>query len=57
MKTEVQIKEELVRLEMDERLHYPTATIFGNAPLALIQVQLEAEIALLKWILEDDDKI
>lgn len=35
----------------DERLHYPTATIVENAPLALIQLQLKTERDMLCWIL------
>lgn len=30
----------------DERLSYPTATVFENAPLALIQLELETKIKL-----------
>ncbi len=34
-----------------ERLSYPPADIFSNAPLALIQVALKNQRDTLKWIL------
>ncbi len=51
MKTEKEIKAELKKLEADERLSYKTATIVENAPLALIQLEMETNIAALKWVL------
>jgi hypothetical protein len=51
MKTEQEIKDKLAELQSDERLGYPIATVFENAPLALIQADLEAKIAALKWVL------
>lgn len=36
---------------IDERLSYETATIFSNAPLALIQCSLTAELHALEFAL------
>lgn len=51
MKTERELKRMLKMLKSDERLYYPTATVFVNAPLALIQTQLATKINLLEQIL------
>lgn len=51
MKSKKQIINKIKELSNDERLSYPTATIIENAPLALIQLELECKIAILKWIL------
>lgn len=53
MRTEAEIRKKLAEVESDDRLGYRTATTFENAPLALIQLGLETEVATLKWILED----
>lgn len=45
------IAERLLDYEQDERGHYPVATVFENAPLALIQVKLETGRRELKWVL------
>lgn len=42
---------ELSELKADERNYYPTATVFANAPLALIQMGLTAQIHLLEKML------
>ena len=52
MKTKTEIEKKLKETESDERLGYPTATVFANAPLALIQTQLETLRSTLKWVLE-----
>jgi len=52
MKTKDEIEKKLQEVEADERLGYPAATVFANAPLALIQMELEAKRATLKWVLE-----
>lgn len=52
MKTQVEIEEMLKQVEADKRLSYPTATVFANAPLALIQTDLEARRSILRSILE-----
>lgn len=41
------IQKERETIEGDERYSYPTATVFENAPLALIQLEMETKIALL----------
>jgi len=38
-------------IEEDERYHYKTATVFENAPLALIQFGMKAETALINQAL------
>lgn len=48
MKTQAQIEEVMA----DERLGYPTATVFENAPLAMVQLELETKRDLLREILE-----
>jgi hypothetical protein len=51
MKTEQAIREQIAKLEADERYSYPPAQVQINAPLALIQVELEAKVQTLKWVL------
>lgn len=41
----------LTELKADERNYYPTATVFANAPLALIQLGLSTKINLLEYLL------
>lgn len=45
------LREELERLKADERNYYATATVFANAPLALIQYGLSSQINLLERLL------
>jgi len=52
MKSERQLRKKLAELKADERVYYQPATVFENAPLALIQLGLETEINLLEQILE-----
>lgn len=51
MKEENEIKDKLLELESDERLSYPPAIVQINAPLALIQTEIEAKVRILKWVL------
>lgn len=51
MKTETEIKKRLAEIDADERYHYSPATVFENAPLALIQTALETEAQALAWVL------
>ncbi len=51
MKTQEEILAELEELKKDERNYYPIATVFVNAPLALIQLQLSTKINTLEEIL------
>ena len=46
------IDAEIKKIEDDERHHYPPALIQVNAPLALIQVQLQARRDALEEVLE-----
>lgn len=54
MKSEEAIKAEIAKIEADERyqsgLKHP-ATIDINAPLALVQLEMEVRIKTLKWML------
>lgn len=54
MKTRAQIKEKLKELQSDERVSYKPASVFSNAPLALIQTEFNAKIAALKWVLKKE---
>ena len=45
------MSEKLKEIDRDERIHYPTATIDINAPLALIQLSLETRKEVLEWVL------
>jgi hypothetical protein len=51
VKTEQQIRARLAVIDDDERYHYAPATVFENAPLALIQTTLETEAQALAWVL------
>ena len=51
MKTEEEIRKKIKEIESDERYSYPTANVAVNAPLALIQLQMESEVRILKWVL------
>lgn len=46
-----EILSRLQSIENDERLWYPAATVFVNAPLALIQVTLATEAQTLRNVL------
>lgn len=52
MKPERELSTLLRVLKEDERLYYSTATVFANAPLALVQLELSVKINLLEQILE-----
>ncbi len=54
MKTKEQIEEKIKEIESDERLSYPLATIEINAPLALIQLEMETKLKMLKWVLYEE---
>ena len=51
MKTQQEIEARIENILADERIHYPTATVFENAPLALIQMSMETELRTLCWII------
>ena len=48
---EQKIKDLLIELKKDERNYYTTATMFANAPLALIQFGLSSKINMLESLL------
>jgi hypothetical protein len=56
MRSEKEIKDKIKELESDERLNYVCATIFENAPLALVQLELETKISTLYWVLDINNK-
>jgi hypothetical protein len=51
LKTREDVLKELKKINSDERFHYDPANVFSNAPLALIQVNLEAIFNSLCWVL------
>lgn len=46
-----QIKTRIMEILLDERISYRTATVFSNAPLALIQYGLVTELHTLQRVL------
>lgn len=52
MKTAEEIEAMLLKVTSDERLSYEPANVFSNAPLALIQTDLEARKHILEWVLD-----
>ena len=46
------IKDEIAEIEADERYHYASASVFINAPLALIQTEMKAKLNAYKGVLE-----
>ncbi len=56
MKTEKQIVLRIAEIEADPRYarnRKQTATVFENAPLALMQMGWESEVKALKWVRRD----
>lgn len=51
MRTEEEIVARLAKIMEDDRLSQPPATIQINAPLALIQLELETKRDTLRWVL------
>jgi len=49
-----EIEAKIAEIKSDERMSYPAATVFANAPLALIQTGMENQLAILKWVLGED---
>jgi len=49
--TKQQLLDRLKAIDADERYHYKPATVFENAPLALIQLELETEARVIAWVL------
>ena len=55
MKTSDEIRARLAETQAQPQLKYKPATVQINAPLALIQMGLESEIRILKWVLDQRD--
>lgn len=53
MRSEEEVRRKLNETRSDKRLPPPCATVFENAPLALIQLELETKIEILKWFLKE----
>ena len=51
------IIEEIKLLKSDSRYKQPPALVEINAPLALIQVGIEAKITALRWVLSNKKRI
>lgn len=50
--TKQELVDRLKAITADERYHYkPPATVFENAPLALVQLELETEARVIAWVL------
>jgi len=56
MRTKQEIQTLLDKLTSDDRLSYPAATVQINAPLALIQLELESKVNILKWVLSGKEQ-
>lgn len=54
MKTEHEIRRRIKELELDERIHYPPASVFSNAPLAITQTSLTSELKALYFALNEE---
>ncbi len=57
MKTPQEVLNELRSVCSDERLSYKPANVFVNAPLALVQTELESRRRTLQWVLDISNKI
>ena len=44
------VEKEIAAIEADERYHYKPADVDVNAPLALVQVEMESKMVILKQI-------
>lgn len=51
MKTEQEILQRIAEIKSDERMGYKTATVFGNAPLAMVQLSMTTELHTLERVL------
>ena len=49
---EIELRKTIKEIEADDRFHYKKATIFENAPLALIQLEMETRIGYAKKYLK-----
>ena len=53
MKDKIDIKNKIKELKADDRYKQKPALVQINAPLALIQVDIQAQIDTLEWVLRD----
>lgn len=53
MKTEAEVKKMIAKLKRDPHFKRSSATVYQNAPLALIQCNIEGKIEALKWVIAD----
>ncbi len=51
---ESKIRQKIAELEQDKRIYYKPANVFANAPLALIQTDLIAQLCTLYWVLGEE---
>lgn len=51
MRSPEEIQQKIDQILADERLSYKTATVFANAPLALIQHGMVTELHTLQWVM------
>jgi len=54
---ETWIRARIAEIDADERVHYPTATVEVNAPLALIQLSLETQRDTYRRVLQRIERI
>ena len=52
MRRPEEIRARIARIEADSRYQAPLALVAINAPLALVQIELKAEITALRWVLD-----
>ena len=54
MSTELKawVRQQIIAIEADERYHYKPASIQVNAPLALIQLDMNSRMTVLKQVLK-----
>ncbi len=46
------VNKQIKEIDADERFHYKPANVIINAPLALIQVELDSKMQILKKVKE-----
>ncbi len=51
MSTREEVEAMVKEIKTDERLAAPPATVTVNAPLALIQLELQTKLRTLNWVL------
>ena len=55
-KSRRKIESKIAEIRADARYNYPAANVFSNAPLALIQVEMKAQVRILEWVLGIEEK-